>query len=185
MADPATHAAQAQPTPDSRRQDLRALYDAHLRDVWFALRRLGVPERDLEDAAHEVFLIAHRRLDDYDRSRPAKPWLCGIAWRVAAAWRRRAGARLVQVGITGDVQDETMTADQQLSQAADIRRVHDALAQLPEAQRDVFVLHELEGLSMPEVAAAVDAPLNTLYSRLRLARARFVAEVRRLAGEAE
>ncbi len=183
MAAPATHAARAQPAPDARQQELRALYDAHVRDVWCALRRLGVPERDLDDATHEVFLIAYRRLDDFDRDRPARPWLTGIAWRVAAAWRRKASARLVQVGLPVDVRDEALTADQALSQAADIRRVHDALAQLPEAQRDVFVLHEIEGLSMPEIAAAADTPLNTLYSRLRLARARFVAEVRRLAGE--
>lgn len=165
---------------DDHRALLRDLYDAHLRDVWFTLRRLGVPTRDLEDACHEVFLVAHRRLGDFDRSRPGKPWLCGIAWRVAAAWRRRAGARLVHLGIERDVDDEAPSAEAQLVAAAAAQLVHRALEALPEAQRDVFVLHELDGLSMPEIADLTEVPLNTLYSRLRLGRARFTAEVHRL-----
>lgn len=183
MAALATQAAQARPGSDPRQRELQTLYEAHVRDVWCALRRLGVPERDLDDAAHEVFLVAYRRLDDYDRSRPARPWLTGIAWRVAAAWRRRAGARLVQIGLPTDAATPDMDAEHEMRRQQDIRTVHDALAQLPEAQRDVFVLHEIEGLSMPDIADAVDAPLNTLYSRLRLARARFIAEVRHLVGE--
>ncbi|MEY3014506.1 MAG: hypothetical protein RIT45_3241 [Pseudomonadota bacterium] len=171
-----------QPVPASAdaREQLRALYDAHLRDVWYALRRLGVPSRDLEDACHEVFLVAHRRLDVFDHDRPARPWLCGIAWRVAAAWRRRAGARLVSVGIERDVLAEGPDASRQLEarDAADL--VQRALEVLPEAQRDVFVLHELDGLSMPEIAELTSVPLNTLYSRLRLGRARFAAEAIRL-----
>jgi RNA polymerase sigma-70 factor (ECF subfamily) len=54
-----------------------------------------------------------------------------------------------------------------------------ALDELDLDKRAVFVMHELEGLSMPEIARVVDAPINTLYSRLRLAREAFVAAVRR------
>lgn len=172
-------ATKATATPEDQAL-LRELYDAHVRDVWFTLRRLGVPTRDLEDASHEVFLVAFRRLPDYDRDRPGKPWLCGIAWRVAAAWRRRASARLVHLGIEREVALDAPGAEEQLVAQDAARLVHDALAGLPEAQRDVFVLHELDGLSMPEIAELTAVPLNTLYSRLRLGRARFVAEVHRL-----
>lgn len=160
------------------RAELRALYRAHARDVWHTLRRLGVPNRDLEDAMHEVYLVAWRRLDGFDRSRPARPWLCGIAWRVAAAWRRKASARNESLGLPDQVRDAQDDATTALERAAAVRAVHAALATLPEAQRDVFVLHELDGLSMPEISTLVDAPLNTLYSRLRLARARFADELR-------
>mgnify|MGYP002631485957 CR=1 FL=1 len=162
---------------DAQREQLRVMYNAHLRDVWHTLRRLGVPQRDLEDACHETFMVAFRRLPDFDPARPAKPWLCGIAWRVAAAWRRRAGARLVHVGIDRDPADPAPDVTEALERHGQLAVVNAALAALPEAQRDVFVLHELDGLSMPEIAEAIETPINTLYSRLRLARARFAAEI--------
>ncbi len=180
MSEALHHTIVADPDPDAKevRSELRALYRDHARDVWYTLRRLGVPERDLEDAMHEVFLVAWRRLDGFDRSRPARPWLCGIAWRVAAAWRRKARVHYEAIGLPDQVADGSGDAATALDRATAIRAVHAALSALPEAQRDVFVLHELDGLSMPEISALVEAPLNTLYSRLRLARARFADEVR-------
>ena len=66
-----------------------AAYDAEFEVVWLYLRRLGVPEADVEDAVHDVFVVAHRRYGTYDPSRPLRPWLLGIAFRIAAQWRRR------------------------------------------------------------------------------------------------
>ena len=61
-----------------------AAYDAEFEVVWLYLRRLGVPEADVEDAVHDVFVVAHRRYGTYDPSRPLRPWLLGIAFRIAA-----------------------------------------------------------------------------------------------------
>ena len=66
-----------------------AAYDAEFEAVWLYLRRLGVPEADVEDAVHDVFVVAHRRYGTYDPSRPLRPWLLGIGFRIAAQWRRR------------------------------------------------------------------------------------------------
>ncbi len=165
---------------------LQGMYEAHFRHVWHTLRRLGVQSRDLEDAAHEVFIIAHRRWDTFDATRSSRAWLAGIAWRVAAGERRRARNRMVKLGFDYEPGAHDQLDAQALTEAAEARAlVHQALARLPDPQRDVFVLHELDGLSMPEVAEAVDAPLNTLYSRLRLARKKFKSEVLRLRGPKE
>jgi RNA polymerase sigma-70 factor (ECF subfamily) len=143
---------------------------------------LGVWERELEDAVHDVFVVLHRRWEDYDPARPIKPWLAGIATRVASDFRRRSQNRheVVAEIQDGEMVDQGLSADQVVSRKEDKDLVMRALDSLSEEQRTVFVLHELQGLSMPEIQSAVDAPLNTLYSRLRLARNSFKVAVRRL-----
>ena len=69
---------------------LADVYRAHFGYVWHALRRLGVRTADLEDAAQEVFLVVHRKLAEFDATRPLRPWLFGILHRVASDNRRRA-----------------------------------------------------------------------------------------------
>ena len=67
----------------------RQIYEAELGYVYTSLRRLGVKVRHLEDLTHDVFLVVHRKLDDYDSSRPLRPWLFGIAYRVALDHKRK------------------------------------------------------------------------------------------------
>lgn len=163
--------------------DFRAMYDAELSSVWHALRRFGVEDRHLEDAVHEVFLVVHRRLPDYDRARPLRPWIRGIAYRVAADFRKRSSARHEVPGEGPEQVDPVPPADEQLASAEKRRLVHAALARLSAEQRAVFVLCELEGLTMPEASAELGINLNTAYSRLRLAREAFVKAVRALREE--
>ncbi len=159
--------------------DFRAIYDAHFSHVWRTLRRFGVPQRDLEDAVHDVFLVMHRRLADFDRSRPVRPWLTGIAWRVAADVRRKACHRREELGKELDGicclprPDELLAADQARA------LVHRALETLDLDRRVIFVMHELDGVACPQIAEAIELPLNTVYSRLRIARKRFAASIRR------
>ncbi len=157
------------------------MYAAELDWVWRALWRLGVRDADLEDAAHDVFVVVHRKLADYDPARPLRPWLFGICFRVALDRRRLAHARREQPAedpgaIVADerVPDPEQAAEQQEARA----EVAAGLAHLPPEQRAVFVLHELEGVPVPACVDVLGAPLNTLYSRLRLARAAFAAAIR-------
>jgi len=161
------------------------IYTAHVRWVWRALWRLGVPDRDLEDVAHDVFVVVHRKLADYDASRPLRPWLFGICFRTALDRRRKFSIAREQPtlheGELGRVADhagvDAFAVVQHHEQQA---LVQAALSTLPLEQRAVFVLHELEGTSIADCAAILEAPLNTLYSRLRLARAAFARAVSRL-----
>jgi RNA polymerase sigma-70 factor (ECF subfamily) len=167
------------PAPALEQPSFRALYDAEFSYLWHTLRRLGTHAADLEDTVHDVFVVVHRRLGDYDPARPLRPWLFGIAYRVASERRRRA-----PIEVAADEEeilalpDDGPTAEALLAAAQARARVQRALEALPLEQRAVMVMHDLDGCTAPEVAEALEIPLNTVYSRLRLARDKFVAAVR-------
>jgi len=164
--------------------DFRTVYEAHFSYVWHSLRRIGVADADLEDLCHDVFVAFYRGLDTFDPARPIKPWLFGITFRVASDHRRRARHRFeVPPKGDGDYADRAPLADDRVAERQAHNLVERALQALDGDKRAVFILHELDGQSMPEIATVIAAPLNTLYSRLRLARAEFAAAVRRLRGE--
>jgi RNA polymerase sigma-70 factor (ECF subfamily) len=162
------------------RPDFRALFEEHFGYVWNTLRHFGVRDDDLEDLAHEVFLRVHERLDECDMSRPLRPWLFAFAYRVAAAHRRLARHRMEITGTDVEPVDGTRRADDALIRREDGELALAALEAIPLDRRAVFVLHEIDGVSIPEVATAMDIPTNTAYSRLRLAREAFQAAVKRL-----
>jgi RNA polymerase sigma-70 factor (ECF subfamily) len=159
--------------------DFRAIFEAEASWVVHSLRRLGVQERDLEDVAHEVFLGVHRRIAEYDPARPLRPWLFAFVFRFAADYRKRARHRRETIDDDLDPVDAGPDADEQLEAARARRLVLDALDGIDLDQRAVFVMHEIDGLSIPAVATALAIPVNTAYSRLRLARERFTAAVKR------
>jgi RNA polymerase sigma-70 factor (ECF subfamily) len=146
------------------------LYREHFRFIWRGLRRLGVHESSLDDAVQEVFLIAHRKLPEFEGRSSHRVWLFAIALRVAREHRRRNG-RL-------QFDDEAVTrfraeGKDVVALRARVRLLDTLLATLSDEQREVFVMTEIEGFSAPELASALELNLNTVYSRLRLARARF------------
>jgi RNA polymerase sigma-70 factor (ECF subfamily) len=81
-------ARSAQRHEDDAVPEFDALYRRHFRFTWSVLRRLGVPEAAIEDAAQEVWVIVHRRLDALESPRAVRSWLFQIARRVAARHRR-------------------------------------------------------------------------------------------------
>ncbi len=166
---------------DVLRPPFEAIYREHLRHVWNTLRRLGVVERDLEDATHEVFVVVHRRLEDYDPSRPIRPWITGISYRVASDERRRARHRREVFGSEGwDLGSDGASPEKELVARRAQILVRQALQELPMDQRAAVVMHDLEGTSVPDMCRELGVPLNTMYSRLRLGRKKFTAAVRTL-----
>src|SRR5215470_8568996 len=153
-------------------------YDAEFEVVWLYLRRLGVPEADVEDAVHDVFVVAHRRYGTYDRSRPLRPWLLGIAFRIAAQFRRQHRLEVSVADPEPERPDDARAPDEVVASRQASRRLQAALARLDIDQRAVVVMHDLNGISAPEIASALDVPLNTVYSRLRLGRAKITAALR-------
>jgi RNA polymerase sigma-70 factor (ECF subfamily) len=147
------------------------LYRAYYGYAWAVLARLGVPPALVDDAHQDVFVTAYRRRDTFERGRPVKPWLVGIARRVAYRYRRS--------------QQRTHRKQSALSHASDRERLAagsvDARIEagqflqvfidgLDPEQQDVFVLAELEGYSGPEIAERLGINLNTAYTRLRTVR---------------
>jgi RNA polymerase sigma-70 factor (ECF subfamily) len=160
--------------------DVQAIVAEHGAFVWRTLRRLGVGAADVEDVAQEAFLVVHRRLADYDARAGMRAWLYGICVRKASEHRRKAWYRREQPVAVAP--EESAPAEQ----AETIRRreawaqLEAILAELDEKKRDVFVLFELEEMSLAQVAAAVGCPLQTAYSRLQSARTLVQASIARL-----
>jgi len=167
------------PVTDSPPLDFVSVYRAELCYVWRTLQRLGARPADLEDLAHDVFVVVHRRLGDFEPGRPVRPWLFGIAFRVASDYRRRA--RYKAEIATGSVEAPSPSprADERLAVAEDRALVLASLAELDLDRRAVLILHDIDGEPAPEIARVLDIPVNTVYSRLRVARQRFTAAVRR------
>jgi RNA polymerase sigma-70 factor (ECF subfamily) len=159
--------------------DFEAVFRAELGWVCNTLRRLGVREADVEDVAHDVFVTFHRRLTDYDPARPVRAWLGGIAYRVASEHRRRAHVRREIADDRIEPLDPRRAPDEALAEQQTRALVLAALAGVQEERRPVLVLHDIDGLPMPAIAESLSIPLNTAYSRLRLARADFRRAVER------
>jgi len=168
--------------------DFRAFYDEHLARVWRALARFGVARADLPDAVQEVFLVAFRKLPEFEGRSKASTWLVGISYRVASDRRRMACVRR-EVGDSGAVltaRDGRTSPDEAVERNDRLRALDEILATLRPEQREVFVMFELEEMTGKEIADIVGAPLKTVFSRLRLAREAFAAELsaRRCDGDA-
>jgi RNA polymerase sigma-70 factor (ECF subfamily) len=160
--------------------DLGTVFDDHFDYVWATLRRMGVRDADREDLVHEVFLKVHARLADYDDSRPLRPWLFGFAYRVAADYHRLARHRVEVLGAQGEAAAETVPADERIASLEQRDLVLRALNTIDLDRRAVVVMHDIDDMPVPQIAEMLDIPLNTAYSRLRLAREQLAAAVTRL-----
>ncbi|WP_437755453.1 RNA polymerase sigma factor [Sorangium sp. So ce1389] len=151
-----------------------------LRLLW----RLGVESRDLEDVAHEVFLVVHRRLPDYQPGGSLNAWLSAIASRVAL--RHRQLARNVRELLSGDdgqavdIADPGLDVEQLHAQAETGHLVRQLIQHIESSRRPIFILHDLEGVAMRDIAHAFQISLNTAWDRLRRARDEFETAARRL-----
>ena len=138
--------------------------------VWRGLRRLGVPESDVEDVCQEVFVVVHRKLGDFEGRSSLRTWIYGICARTASDYRRSGRVRReIVTDAPPDAPQEGAQHDTvALKQArATLDRILD---ELDDDKRSVFVLYEIEELTMAEVAEAIGCPLQTAYSRLHAAR---------------
>jgi RNA polymerase sigma-70 factor (ECF subfamily) len=162
------------------RPDFRVIFEEQFAYVWNSLRHFGVRTDDLEDLAHEVFFRVHERLDEYDPSRALRPWLFAFAFRVAAAHRRLARHRVEVLGTDPDPADAGLPADDALIRREDLGLALKALDAIELERRAVFLLHEIDGIAIPDVSTALGIPLSTAYSRLRLARQEFNVAIKRL-----
>jgi RNA polymerase sigma-70 factor, ECF subfamily len=144
------------------------------------LRRLGVARGDAEDMAHEVFVAVLKQYDVYDPTRPIKPWLFGFAFRIASQYRKKA-RRVEPLAEPERLVDGAQRPDAAYETARKRRMVELALEEIELDRRAVFVMHDIDGSTGEDIARALEIPLGTVYSRLRLAREDFAAKMRRLA----
>lgn len=173
---PSAEAAPAQPVSDGSAR-LAAMFEQYLSFVWRSLRRLGVPDATVDDAAQEVFLVAARRMSSIDPAKE-KSFLFGVAMRVAADARRsRTRRREEPLDAVPEAIDAALGVDEAVDQHRARALLDRLVSELAEDTRAVFLLHELEGLTMAEIAAFLDVPPGTVASRLRRGREEFTQRV--------
>jgi RNA polymerase sigma-70 factor, ECF subfamily len=169
--EPALLAESASGSPVAAPQAFAQLYAEHFAFVWRSARRLGVPLSAVDDVVQDVFLVAHRKLAEFEGRSSHRTWLFGIARKVARDYRPKAhGARQAR-DLDADALPTADSGPLVLAQQAESARLLQAmLDELEEDRRAAFILVDLEELSVPEAAAALAVNVNTLYSRVRAAR---------------
>ena len=157
------------------------VYDAHVDFLWRAARGFGVPAAAVEDVLQDVFVVVHRRLPEFEGRAGVRTWLARILVRVIQEHRRRFRRKEDHDALLEDVEDPGATGPhEQVARKQAARLLETVLDAMPEDQRVVFVLAEIEHVTIPEIASALELSPNTVYSRLRLARREYERQVARL-----
>jgi RNA polymerase sigma-70 factor (ECF subfamily) len=162
--------------------DFQTIYREHYPAIWRFLLHLGVRKSDVPDVTHNVFVIAYRKLPEFEHRSSVRTWLCSIALRVARGFNRSAAVRL-EVSATDLSLAETASAEHavdSLQDAGQLELAQRLLDSLPAEQREVFVLHELEQMTGSEIATLMGTSLGTVRSRLRRARESFRKQLAQL-----
>jgi RNA polymerase sigma-70 factor, ECF subfamily len=169
--------------------DFEAMYREHFRFVWRSVRRLGIAPAFVDDVVQETFLVVHRKLADFEGRSSTKTWLYGIVRRVIADHRRSLRRKPAFADGSSEIaraSDSTrLGPDGSAEQAEKVRLLHRLLEQLDDEKREVFVLTELEGMTLAEISEALDVNPNTISSRLRAARHQFEEALARATATAE
>ena len=153
------------------------IYQRYFDFVWSMTVRLGVAPPATDDVVQEIFMTVHGRLATLRQPESLRSWIYGIVRRTVSDHHRSQRSRAafgVTLAVETEVRQATPQTPHELTEHnAQVRLLQSLLAELDPSKREVFVLAELEQLSVPEIAEALEIPLNTAYSRLRLAREAF------------
>lgn len=169
-----------------RAHRVASMFDAHYDAIWRTLRRLGIPDADVDDAAQRVFVIAARRLDTIETGHEGR-YLYGIAMRVASEVRRRAPSQreVADDAALARIADDAPGPEQVLLENEARDALDATLQDMADDLRAVLVLVEIEGLSVADLALLLEVPVGTASSRLRRAREAFKASARRVRAQLE
>jgi RNA polymerase sigma-70 factor (ECF subfamily) len=178
---PATAASRPDATPGAQETaaalpSFRSIYDAYFDFVWTSSRRLGVPADAVDDVVQEIFVVVNARLSTVEQPASLRSWIYGVVRRTVSTYHR--GRRARGAGESHDPLEDLASAAQpsplDLTVLSDeVRLLWRLLEEVAPLKREVFVLAELEEMTVPEIAEAIGVPLNTAYSRLRAAREEF------------
>jgi RNA polymerase sigma-70 factor (ECF subfamily) len=167
--------ARSQPGVATLPLSFEQVYTEHAGFVFRVLRGMGVPDAATDDAMQDVFVVVHKKLQGFDGRARVTTWLFPIAVNVALNYRRRARRARDQTPLSDTLVDSSHSPHDAVEEAQGLGRLQHLLDELDDEKRATLLLADLEGLTAPEIAALMGAPLNTVYTRLRRARAAFAA----------
>lgn len=173
---------EARAAEPARSSQLRVdqVYEAHVDFVWRSARSLGVRDMNIDDVVQEVFVVVQRRLHEFEGRSDIKTWLFGITRRVVRAHVRQLIRSRSQTETSAELADPNAPcAESQLATLEGARLLYALMDELEPDLREVFVLSELEEMSGPSIAEALDLELSNVYARVRRARLAFDAALRR------
>lgn len=153
------------------RYEFDEVYTANVAFVWRILRGMGVTDALVDDAAQDVFVVVHRRLPEFDGRFAVKTWLFEIAYLVACDYRRKNTRAASHGPLVEDLRDGAPTPADCAEGNESLRALEELLDRMDDEKRAVLVLSGIEGMTVPEIAVVTATPLNTVYTRLRRARA--------------
>ena len=161
--------------------DFGQVYDLHVDFVWRTLRRFGVPDGSLDDAVQDVFIVAYRKLGQFEGRSSLRTWIFGIARRVARDHRPAGRAVAVSSERLEALPEFAWSAQEVTAEQVDAARLLERLlAELHPEKREAFILVEVEQMTIVEAAEALGVNPNTAYSRLRAARSELEQALGRL-----
>lgn len=166
------------PAPDNGCLDT---FDRELDYLYGTLLRLGARRDDMDDLLQEIFLILCRSWSELDTTRPMRPWLFGVAFRVVRTHRRRRARETPSPGL--DLEDDALSPEGWVQGQESLALLSAALERVPVARRSVLVLHYLEGLDVVDIARQLSITKFGVYTRLYKGRSELASAVRRLRKE--
>lgn len=155
----------------------RKLYDCYLRRTSAQVARILGPCPEIEDVVQEVFVQVHRSLHKFRGDSAFSTWLYRVTWNVSVSHLRRRSPTVDLPALRQFA--STREAWGQLEAREKLRTLYAALDDLPDDYREAFVLFELEGMALNEIAEMTDTSLNTIASRVRRSRERLRALLER------
>jgi RNA polymerase sigma-70 factor (ECF subfamily) len=144
------------------------------------VRRNGVPGCDVDGVVPEVSVVNHAKLPTLRQPESLRSWIYGVVRR-AVRPSPRADAASSALRAVASVPNESGEASSHAltEHRAPMQLLWSLLAELDDLRREVFILAEVEEMTAPEIAEALEIPQNTVYSRLHTARAAFEAALAR------
>jgi RNA polymerase sigma-70 factor (ECF subfamily) len=155
----------------------RTVYEQYLDFVWSSVRHLGVGAEWVEDVVQDVFIVIHAKLPTLRQPEALRSWIYGIARRVVSDHRKSSRSRnaaSTRLGAEIDLRSPIQLSPHEIAERnGELDLLERVLARLDEPRREIFVMVEFLEMTVPEVAQALDIPLSSAYSRLRVARELF------------
>jgi RNA polymerase sigma-70 factor (ECF subfamily) len=158
-----------------------AAFESEFDYLFETLRRLGAAPREIEDLAQEVFMVLYRNWATFDTTRPLRPYLFGVAFRIVCAHRRRRAREIPNAAL--DLEDSAASPERSLQSKESISLLLAALDRVPLTRRAVVIMHDLDGVPIAEIAQRLSVTRFGTYARLRKGRKELAVAVRRLSKE--
>jgi RNA polymerase sigma-70 factor, ECF subfamily len=153
-------------------------FNRELDYVFETLRRLGANPGEIEDLAHDIFVVLHRNWPTLDTTRSIRPYLFGCAFRIVSAHRRRRVREMPHASF--EAEDTGVSPERALEYKESVTLLLAALERLPLQRRAVIIMHDLDGIPVADIARTLSLTQFGTYARLRKARSELAAAVRRL-----